>query len=61
MSDFITIVRAVYSGLSQRKVAAIRARNPCVKQPALNFHLIKRRSHFVPEGWLPVRAPVALL
>ncbi len=44
MSDFLTIVRAVYSGLSQRKVAATHG----VSRNTVSLYLRKARD----QGWL---------
>ena len=47
MSDFLTIVRAVYSGLSQRKVAATHG----VSRNTVSLYLRKARD----QGWLTLK------
>ena len=47
MSDFLTIVRAVYSGLSQRKVAATHG----VSRNTVSLYLRKARV----QGWLTLK------
>ena len=47
MSDFITIVRAVYSGLSQRNVAAMHG----VSRNTVSLHLRRARD----QGWLTLK------
>ena len=49
MSDFLTIVRAVYSGLSQRKVAATHG----VSRNTVSLYLRKARD----QGWLTIMDP----
>jgi len=47
LSDFLTIVRAVYSGLSQRKVAATHG----VSRNTVSLYLRKARD----QGWLTLK------
>ena len=47
MSDFLTIVRAVYSGLSRRKVAASHG----VSRNTVSLYLRKARD----QGWLTLK------
>ncbi len=47
MSDFITIIRAVYSGLSQRNVAAMHG----VSRNTVSLHLRRARD----QGWLTLK------
>ena len=52
MSDFLVIVRAVYSGLSQRKVAASHG----VSRNTVSLYLRKARD----QGWLTLKELDAL-